>query len=218
MSSDLGLITTSGNDGVCFSLRLCFCCGLISAETIRKRIARARIATTASPPPIAAPIMGPADGGACEADTGPVFATGLGDGESVGPGVSVGVTEGEVVGVGLDVIEAVELDVIEEMGKGLSLDVCVFVALTLIVCVFVALALIVVLTLIVCVFVALTLIDGVELSVGVPVVDGVGRLVVFVKSKSLDAKANPTTESKRRSILFTVHINYRVFLTLSHID
>jgi hypothetical protein len=88
----------------------------------------------------------------------------------------------------------------------------VFVALTLIVCVFVAL------TLIVCVFVALGLIVVLTLIVGVPVVDGLGLLVVFVKSKSLDAKANPTTESKRRSILFTVHINYRVFLTLSHID
>jgi hypothetical protein len=91
----------------------------------------------------------------------------------------------------------------------LTLIVCVFVALKLIVCVFVALGLIVVLTLIVGVPVCI---------VGVPVVDGVGLLVVFVKDKSLDAKANPTTESKRRSILFTVHINYRVFLTLSHID
>ena len=87
---------------------------MITAETIRKRIARARIATTATPPPIAAPIMGPADDGACEADcVGAVFATGLEDGESDG------VTEGEVVGFGLDVVEAVELDVIEEIGEGL---------------------------------------------------------------------------------------------------
>lgn len=110
---------------MCFILRAFFRCGLSSACTIRKRTARARRATTASPPPIAAPIMGPAEGAAGGATIGTVFipATGLGDGESVGPGVSVGVIEGEApmrsVGVGLGVFEAVGLGVIEEVGVGL---------------------------------------------------------------------------------------------------
>lgn len=82
-------------------------CGLISADTILKRIAKARRATTASPPPTAAPIMGPTEGGAAGTGTVLIAAKGLDDGESVGPGVSVGVTEGEAPmrrdGVGLGV-------------------------------------------------------------------------------------------------------------------
>jgi hypothetical protein len=78
---------------------------------------------TRRPPPTAAPIIVPAfvcAGAWIITGATPIPATGLGIGESVGPGVSVGVTEGDAPirreGVGLGVSVGVGEGVIEEVG------------------------------------------------------------------------------------------------------
>ena len=83
-------------------------------------------ATTAKPPPIAAPIREPVDTEAGALTAGPPaipasdFIEGVGEVESVGPGVSVGVTEGEApirnVGVGEGVLVGVTDEVTDPVG------------------------------------------------------------------------------------------------------
>ena len=83
-------------------------------------------ATTAKPPPIAAPIREPVDTEAGALTAGPPaipasdFIEGVGEVESVGPGVSVGVTEGEApirnVGVGDGVSVGVTDEVTDPVG------------------------------------------------------------------------------------------------------
>jgi len=91
-------------------------------------MARPMTATTAKPPPIAAPINEPVETEAGELTAGPpaIPAKGIvecvGEAESVGPGVSVGVTEGDApirkVGVGEGVAVGVTDEVTEPVGVG----------------------------------------------------------------------------------------------------
>ena len=100
--------------------------GVLScAETILKRIATAMRRVTRRPPPTAAPMIVPAficAGAWTITGAAPIPATGLGLGESVGPGVSVGVTDGDAPmrreGVGLGVSVGVCEGVTEEDGVG----------------------------------------------------------------------------------------------------
>ena len=93
-------------------------------DTARYRAASAMSATTASPPPTAAPTNAPVFDGASTWTTvgAAIPATGLGDGESVGPGVSVGVTEADArndrLGVGVGVEEEDGLGVETGVGVG----------------------------------------------------------------------------------------------------
>ena len=98
------------------------------ADTTRKRIAKPITATTANPPPIAAPINEPVETEAGGETAGPPaipangFTECVGEAESVGPGVSVGVTEGEApirsVGVGEGVSVGVTDEVTDPVGVG----------------------------------------------------------------------------------------------------